>query len=120
MTADRLKQQLELPEVAQIGVVVEDLDRAASFLERNFGLGPFRVEEVEIWWSGFGVRVLMPSYRRPLGYIFDALHEAGFLVERVIEARPTQDYREADPEGYEVVSKRPSFLCVKAIVPAKN
>jgi methylmalonyl-CoA/ethylmalonyl-CoA epimerase len=55
MTADRLKQQLELPEVAQIGVVVEDLDRAASFLERNFGLGPFRVEEVEapnVWDRG--------------------------------------------------------------------
>jgi len=80
----------------------------------------FRVEEVEMWWSGFGVRVLMPSYRRPLGSIFNALHEAGFLVERVIEARPTPEYREADPEGYEVVSKRPSFLCVKAIVPAKN
>jgi len=47
MTADELKQQLELPAVGQIGVVVEDLDRAASFLEASFGLGPFRVEEVE-------------------------------------------------------------------------
>lgn len=76
----------------------------------------FRTEEVEMWWSGFGVRVLMPSYRRPLGAIFDALHEAGFLVERVLEARPTLEYKEADPEGYEVVSKRPSFICIKAIL----
>jgi len=44
MTADELKQQLELPAVGQIGVVVEDLDRVASFLETSFGLGPFRVE----------------------------------------------------------------------------
>jgi len=36
MTADGLKQQLELPEVGQVGVVVEDLDRAASFLESSF------------------------------------------------------------------------------------
>ena len=55
MTADQLKQQLELPEVGQIGVVVEDLDRVASFLESSFGLGPFRVEEVEapnVWDRG--------------------------------------------------------------------
>ncbi|MDH5791551.1 MAG: methyltransferase domain-containing protein, partial [Candidatus Bathyarchaeota archaeon] len=75
----------------------------------------FRVERVEMWWTGFGVRVLMPSYRRPLGSMTEALHEAGFLIERLIEARPTLQYKEADPEGYEVVSKRPSFLCIGAI-----
>jgi hypothetical protein len=55
MTAEKLKQQLELPEVSQVGVVVEDLDRAASFLESSFGLGPFRVEELEapnVWDRG--------------------------------------------------------------------
>ncbi len=55
MTADKLKEQLELPAVSQVGVVVEDLDRAASFLESNFGLGPFRVEELEapnVWDRG--------------------------------------------------------------------
>jgi SAM-dependent methyltransferase len=75
----------------------------------------FRVERVEMWWTGFGVRVLMPSYRRPLGYMTEALHEAGFLIERLIEARPTLQYKEADPEGYEKISKRPSFLCIRAI-----
>jgi methylmalonyl-CoA/ethylmalonyl-CoA epimerase len=55
MSMDELKQRLELPEVSQIGVVVEDLDRVASFLESSFGLGPFRVEEVEapnVWDRG--------------------------------------------------------------------
>jgi methylmalonyl-CoA/ethylmalonyl-CoA epimerase len=55
MSTDELKRQLELPEVSQIGVVVEDLDRVASFLESSFGLGPFRVEEVEapnVWDRG--------------------------------------------------------------------
>ena len=55
MTMEKLKQQLELPEVGQIGVVVEDLDRVASFLESSFGLGPFRVEELEapnVWDRG--------------------------------------------------------------------
>jgi hypothetical protein len=45
----------------------------------------------------------------------ESLHGTVFLIERLIEARPTQQYREADPEGYETVSKRPSFICIKAI-----
>ena len=55
MTADKVKEQLELPAVSQIGVVVENLDRVASFLESSFGLGPFRVEEPEapnVWDRG--------------------------------------------------------------------
>lgn len=55
MTANELKQQLDLPAVGQVGVVVEDLDRVASFLESSFGLGPFRVEELEapnVWDRG--------------------------------------------------------------------
>lgn len=74
----------------------------------------FKVERVEMWWTGFGARVLMPSYRRPLGYMAQALYEAGFLIERILEPRPTPEFREADPEGYEKVSKRPSFICMKA------
>ncbi len=60
MTADDLKQQLQLPPVGQIGVVVEDLDRAVSFLEASFGLGPFRVQEVEapnVWDRGKEKRI---------------------------------------------------------------
>ena len=55
MTREELKQQLELPDVSQIGVVVKDLDRVASFLESHFGLGPFRVQELEapnVWDRG--------------------------------------------------------------------
>ena len=55
MTADKVKEQLELPAVSQIGVVVENLDRVTSFLESSFGLGPFRIEEPEapnVWDRG--------------------------------------------------------------------
>ena len=47
MTADDVKQQLELPDVGQIGVVVEDLDRTIAFYESTFGLGPFETRELE-------------------------------------------------------------------------
>jgi len=55
MTADDVKQQLQLPNVGQIGVVVEDLDRAVGFFQSAFGLGPFRIQELEapnVWDRG--------------------------------------------------------------------
>ena len=55
MTADDVKQQLQLPDVGQIGVVVEDLDRAVAFFQSAFGLGPFLIQEMEapnVWDRG--------------------------------------------------------------------
>jgi methylmalonyl-CoA/ethylmalonyl-CoA epimerase len=55
MTADDIKQQLQLPGVGQIGVVVEDIDRAIAFYESAFGLGPWDIREVgapNVWDRG--------------------------------------------------------------------
>jgi methylmalonyl-CoA/ethylmalonyl-CoA epimerase len=60
MTADEVKRQLQLPNVSQIGVVVKDLDRAVAFFESTFGLGPFRVVEMEapnVWDRGEEKRI---------------------------------------------------------------
>ncbi|KPK46015.1 MAG: hypothetical protein AMJ77_06550 [Dehalococcoidia bacterium SM23_28_2] len=55
MTADDVKKQLQLPDVGQIGVVVEDIDRTIAFYEAAFGLGPFDITEAEapnVWDRG--------------------------------------------------------------------
>ena len=55
MTVDDVRRQLQLPGVGQIGVVVEDLDRAIAFYESAFGLGPFDIREVgapNVWDRG--------------------------------------------------------------------
>ncbi len=75
----------------------------------------FRVEKTEMTWKTWGVPVVMPSYRRPLQNITESLHRAGFIIERMIEAQPTEDYKRADPESYERLRVRPSFINVKAI-----
>jgi len=75
----------------------------------------FGVHRMEMLWTGFGVDVLMPSIHRPIEAMVEPLHEAGFLVERMIEAKPTEDYRRVDPEGYVKVSKRPTFLSIRAV-----
>ena len=74
------------------------------------------VELTEIWWKGFKEPVLVPAYRRPLQAITDALRDAGFIIDRLVESRPTEDYRRADPEGYDDVKWRPSFLCIRAVL----
>jgi methylmalonyl-CoA/ethylmalonyl-CoA epimerase len=60
MNPDDVREQLELPEVSQIGVVVEDLDRAVAFYQSTFGLGPFRIQEAEapnVWDRGEEKRI---------------------------------------------------------------
>jgi methylmalonyl-CoA/ethylmalonyl-CoA epimerase len=55
MTAENVRQQLQLPGVGQIGVVVEDIDRAIAFYESAFGLGPWDIREVgapNVWDRG--------------------------------------------------------------------
>ena len=55
MTADDVRQQLQLPGVGQIGVVVEDVDRTIAFYESTFGIGPWDIREVgapNVWDRG--------------------------------------------------------------------
>lgn len=77
----------------------------------------FNTELVGVDWTGFGERVHMPSYRRPLAAVINPLLEAGFSLERIHEPTPTERFRDAAPEDYEELSRKPGFLCVKAAKP---
>jgi len=75
----------------------------------------YGTELVGCEWRGFGpVRVHMPSFRRPLGELLNPLVEVGFSLERIVEPKPTEEFREADPKHYEELSRLPCFLCVRA------
>lgn len=75
----------------------------------------FEIELVGNVWNGFGsVRVHMPSYRRSLEATLNPFMEAGFRLEKILEPRPTEEFRQADPEDYEELLKHPSFLCIRA------
>jgi SAM-dependent methyltransferase len=75
----------------------------------------FATEEVSCEWRGFeGVRVEMPSYRRPLQELINPLLDAGFQLEKIIEPLPVEEFKAADPKHYEELSKFPAFLCVRA------
>lgn len=74
----------------------------------------FDTEVVRMEWRGFDRRVNMPSYRRPLEAVVTPLLNAGFVLERLLEAKPTEEFHRADPAEYEELSRRPGFLCIRA------
>lgn len=74
----------------------------------------FDTEYFEMPWSGYSEPVIMKSYRRPLNQIIAPVLEAGFTLEKLVEPLPTEDFRQADPEGYARLMRFPGFLCVRA------
>jgi SAM-dependent methyltransferase len=75
----------------------------------------FETELVGSEWRGFKpVRVHVPSFRRSLGATLNPLIEAGFCLERILEPKPTDEFKEADPKHYEELSQQPCFLCIRA------
>lgn len=75
----------------------------------------YETELVGSEWRGFDkVRVYMPSFRRSLGATLNPLIEAGFCLERILEPKPTNEFKEADPKHDEELSRQPCFLCIRA------
>jgi len=75
----------------------------------------FQNEMVELEWTGFGIPVRVPAYRRPLNAVLNPLLKAGFVLEQIIEPIPTEEFKLADPKGYEELSKQPGFLCIRVM-----
>lgn len=74
----------------------------------------FATELVGCEWKGFGNRVFMPCYRRPLADFINPLIQTGFILEKLVEPQPTEEFRLADPEEFEKLSHQPGFICFRA------
>ncbi|HEX5400233.1 MAG TPA: class I SAM-dependent methyltransferase [Verrucomicrobiae bacterium] len=70
----------------------------------------FAVDLVEDEWNIGKVKF----YRRPLTAMSRDLASAGFDIERILEPQPTEDFKRADPKGYEYHIKHPLFLVIRA------
>jgi SAM-dependent methyltransferase len=75
----------------------------------------FDVERVSAEWSGFGTKVRVPSYRRSLAETLNPFFDAGFVITRVVEPRPTEEFKRADPRHYAELMAQPAFLCIEAV-----
>ncbi len=56
----------------------------------------------------------MPSYRRSLGAMISDLTGTGFAVEQIVEPRPIEELENKEPGEYELLSRRPGFMCARA------
>ena len=75
----------------------------------------FETELVGSEWRGFEtMKVYMPSFRRSLQATINPLIEARFRVEKILEPKPTEEFKEADPETYQELMQQPVFLCIRA------
>ncbi len=73
------------------------------------------VELVSYPWGSFGIKVNMPYYRRPMNEIFNPLIRAGFILDKLLEPLPTEQFKQADPQEYELLMQRPEFMCIRAL-----
>jgi SAM-dependent methyltransferase len=70
----------------------------------------FAVEKLQDEWKVGKVEF----YRRPLTVISEDLDATGFYIERLLEPKPTEAFKDADVEGYERLMKNPWFLIIRA------
>lgn len=75
----------------------------------------FATELIGCDWYGFNrEKVYVQTYRRPFQATVNPLIEAGFILDRVVEPLPTEDFKKADPEDYAKLMRAPAFICFRA------
>jgi ubiquinone/menaquinone biosynthesis C-methylase UbiE len=60
----------------------------------------------EVWVEPHGVTF----WRRPLTAITEAISDAGFLIDRLVEAKPSPELETRDPSAFEELTTGPFFL----------
>ena len=74
----------------------------------------FETKRVESIWDSFSKKVTMPGYYHSLGSLSDALTNNGFLIEKILEPRPTEEFKLNDEKHYHELMNFPGFICFKA------
>ncbi len=97
------------------GRFVASKEHPASDYTQRLVENYFEKQLVSAVWRGFEHPVEVTAWHRPLQDLINALAEAGFVIERLVEPRPIPQFREADPDDYEKPLRWPGFLCVRAV-----
>ncbi|WP_088413626.1 class I SAM-dependent methyltransferase [Mycobacteroides saopaulense] len=72
--------------------------------------GYFQHQLVSDTWTKADVEVTQHFWRRPLAQVVDAFADAGFLVERIVEPRPSGEAMRRFPAELRNVVDSPSFI----------
>ena len=75
----------------------------------------FGVQYVEAQWRGFGgAPVTVPDYYRSFEEMINPLVAAGFVVEKIVDAKPIPALKETAPELFAKYSRTPTFMVIVA------
>jgi GrpB-like predicted nucleotidyltransferase (UPF0157 family)/SAM-dependent methyltransferase len=74
--------------------------------------------EVELLEDEFPPGNVVRFYRRPLSRTFQAVRDAGFAVDRLVEPMPVPEAEAADPKWAANLRTKPRFLYFRAVSPA--
>jgi len=77
----------------------------------------FLTELLEDEWETDKRKVKVQFYRRPLNKIVTPVIEAGFIIEKLLEPMPGEQFRLKQPQTYDKLTKRPQFLFLRAKKP---
>ncbi len=75
----------------------------------------FLTKKVETTWSGFGEEVIMPSYYHSLSSITESLTNSGFVIESIVEPKPTSEFEKLNKKSYDDLMKFPLFICFRVV-----
>jgi len=77
-------------------------------IDKNY----FLTQSVEEDWTPAGIGI--PSYRRPLNDISNAFWNSGFLIERIVEPKPTEAWKDIYEPIYKKWMQHPVIICISA------
>jgi ubiquinone/menaquinone biosynthesis C-methylase UbiE len=70
----------------------------------------FAVKQVTDTWSIGGLGFEVTFWRRPLTAMCEAISDAGFVIERLVEPAPSPEVAKRDANAYEEIRTKPRFL----------
>jgi SAM-dependent methyltransferase len=74
----------------------------------------FSTELIDDEWQTHKGKVKVQFYRRPLHKIISSAIDNGFIIEKLLEPMPTEQFRIEHPNTYDRLTKKPQFLFIKA------
>ncbi len=77
--------------------------------------GYFDIELVSETWRKGSVEVTQHFWRRPLGDVSEAFADAGFVIDRIAEPRPTLDALQRFPDDLHPVDGTPGFIVYRLL-----
>jgi hypothetical protein len=60
----------------------------------------------------------VPYFQRCLSEQINPILETGFIIERILEPLPTEEFKRVNPIDYEKLMNEPGFICYRARKPA--